>query len=181
MHSSLGRDVRPAQLGDMHAALGSWLGTCGGLLSSIEERMRWAQAAAEESAKRSAEAATRLEDARAAVKADLDLRAGADPGAEGSGAAVSGALRDASMRTFMFASVLFASACPHAPDCSPSLLPHSHLFPAGSMYDAVGSASMDFHLDSLGGGFEDRAGGRPKRCGYQTGLGQRAPVRPCSP
>lgn len=80
VHSSLGRDVRPSQLGEMSAALGSWLGTCEQLLVSIEDRVRWAQQAAEDNVRRAAEAAKRQEDARAAVKADLDLRTGGDPG-----------------------------------------------------------------------------------------------------
>lgn len=112
VHSSLGRDVRPAQLSEIAAALGSWMGTCEQLLGSIEGRVKWAQQAAEESVRRAADAAKRQEDARAAVKADLDLRTGGDPGA---------------------------------------------------MFDAVGAGAMDFHLDMAGSGFEDRAGGRPKR------------------
>lgn len=81
VHSSLGRDVRAAQLGDMAAALGAWLGTCEQLLGGIEDRVRWAQQAAEADARRAAEVAKRQDDARAAVKADLDLRTAGDPGA----------------------------------------------------------------------------------------------------
>lgn len=31
------------------------------------------------------------------------------------------------------------------------------------MFDGVGAGVMDFNLDVAGSGFEDRAGGRPKR------------------
>ena len=89
VHSALGRDVRPAQLEEVAATLQQWLGSCGGLLTAIEERVKWAGAEAEAAARRDAEAAARQEEARKSIKADLDLRA-AEPGLYGDGGGAAG-------------------------------------------------------------------------------------------
>lgn len=71
---SLGRDLRPGQLDDMVSSLGTWMSTAESLLSTIEDRIKWADRMDQQRTSRAKEMEERAEDIRKAIALEMDLR-----------------------------------------------------------------------------------------------------------
>ncbi|KAL7120969.1 hypothetical protein ACP275_02G154800 [Erythranthe tilingii] len=71
-----GRDLRPAQLGNMIQTLASWLSTSEDLLVSIQDKIKWADSMSEIDKKHKKEVDERVEEVKKtlSLKADIDFR-----------------------------------------------------------------------------------------------------------
>mmetsp|Transcript_15231 Transcript_15231/g.38744 ORF Transcript_15231/g.38744 Transcript_15231/m.38744 type:complete len:257 (+) Transcript_15231:153-923(+) len=76
VHHVRGRDVRPEQLDSVIGALGEWLSTSEGLLGELEAKVAFAAEQTSEARAHKAAVEGRVEEAKAAIKAEMEARAG---------------------------------------------------------------------------------------------------------
>ncbi|KAI9094527.1 hypothetical protein K1719_026647 [Acacia pycnantha] len=70
-----GRDLRPGQLGNMIQTLSNWLSTSDNMLSSIQEKIKWADTMSELDKKHKKDVEEKAEEMKKFIfKADIDLR-----------------------------------------------------------------------------------------------------------
>lgn len=78
VHFAAGRDLRPGQLSSMIGVLESWLQTSESLLSTIQEKIKWADDQSASHARHLKEVEEAAEEVKKNIKAELDLRGQAD-------------------------------------------------------------------------------------------------------
>lgn len=78
VHFAAGRDLRPGQLSSMIEILESWLHTSESLLSTIQEKIKWADDQSASHARHQKEVEDTAEEVKKKLKAELDLRGQAD-------------------------------------------------------------------------------------------------------
>eukprot|EP00897_Mesotaenium_endlicherianum_P000920 jgi/Mesen1/10829/ME000093S10347 len=78
VHFAAGRDLRPGQLDGMIGTLAGWLSTSEDLLQSIQDKIRWADDKSDQHRRHKKELDDKMEEARKAIKLELDLRGQSD-------------------------------------------------------------------------------------------------------